>query len=115
MVLVQSEKIDRRGTIAPAKMNSYSLGATAPVGAGLLRAAISRYDLKNSASDANKFVVGYVYNLSKRTAVYADVARINSKGAASYNFTALGGSLALPTVAAGGNTTGFALGVKHAF
>jgi len=116
MVLLQTEKVDGRAAIAEFKINTYSIGATAPLGAGLLRAGVSRYDLKNSNNDANKFAIGYVYNLSKRTAVYADVARINNKGAATYTFGGIGGSLtgsAAP--AAGGNATGVAVGVKHAF
>lgn len=114
MVLVQTEKIDGRGAIASAQMNSYSLGATAPLGAGVLRAALTRYDLKNSANDAHKLVVGYVYNLSKRTAVYGDIARIDNKGSAAYNFTAMGGAT-LPGATAGGHVTGVGLGVKHVF
>ena len=115
MVLVQSEKQAGRTGIADFKLNTYAIGATAPLGAGVLRAQVSRYDLKNSANDANKVAIGYVYNLSKRTAVYADVARINNKGLAQYTFGGLGGSLNTGTVTGGGNVTGVAVGVKHSF
>jgi len=116
MVVVQSEKIDGRTGVPEFKLNTYSIGATAPLGAGLLRAGVSRYDVKDSNNDANKFAIGYVYNLSKRTAVYADIARINNKGSSTYTFNGLGGSLGgavAPT--AGNNATGVAVGVKHAF
>jgi len=119
MILVQSEKIDGRTAGAAAvgdfKLNTYAIGATAPLGAGVLRASVSRYDVKNSSNDANKFAIGYVYNLSKRTAVYADVSRIANKGAAQYTFGGLGGSLATGTVTGGGDVTGVAVGVKHSF
>jgi len=116
MVLFQQDKIDGRGAIGEYKQNTYLIGLTAPLGAGLLRASASRYDNKNNGNDANKFAIGYVYNLSKRTAVYADVARINNQGGAQYTFGGLGGSLGgvgAPT--AGGNATGVSVGVKHAF
>jgi len=119
LVLLQTEKIDGRtagaATVGEFKLNTYAIGATAPLGAGVLRASVSRYDVKNGNNDANKFAIGYVYNLSKRTAVYADIARINNKGAAQYTFNGLGGSLGSVTPTGGGNATGVAVGVKHSF
>ena len=114
MVFFQQDKIDGRATVGQFKLNTYAIGATAPLGAGVLRAQVSRYDNKNNSQDANKFSLGYVYNLSKRTAVYADVARINNGGSGVYNFTGVGGlSNGNPT--AGGNATAVAVGVKHSF
>jgi predicted porin len=119
MLLVQSEKQDGRGAVSEFKLNTYAIGATAPLGAGVLRASVSRYDRKDAGAlgnnDANKFAIGYVYNLSKRTAVYADVARIANKGGSTYGFGGLGGSLGGAVPVAGGNATGVAVGVKHAF
>ena len=95
------------------KLNTLLIGATAPLGAGELRASVARYDLKNSNADANKFAIGYGYNLSKRTQVYTTVARISNKGAANY---AVGGAgLAGVAPAAGRNSTGFDIGVRHSF
>jgi len=55
------------------------LGLTAPIGPGNLKFAFSRLDPNTSAgnttlanSQATKIGLGYDYNLSKRTAVYAD-------------------------------------------
>jgi len=114
MLLIQNEKIDGRGGVAAMEMNSYSVGATATVGAGVLRAAVTRYDRRNSGNDANKFAVGYVYSLSKRTSLYADLSRIANQGAAVYSHTAIGGAT-LPAATPGGNVSGVALGVTHAF
>lgn len=56
------------------------LGATAPVGAGMLRASYSRVQFESGQhlgdASASKLALGYVHHLSKRTAFYATVARI---------------------------------------
>ncbi|MCZ2497289.1 porin [Xylophilus sp. Kf1] len=114
MAFFQQDKIDGRATIGDYKLNTLAIGATAPLGAGVLRAQVSRYDLKNSGNDATKVSLGYVYNLSKRTAVYADVARLNNKGNAVFNFQGVGG-LTNGNPTAGGNATAVAVGVKHSF
>jgi len=107
MVLLATE----RG--AGRRIDLLEIGATAPVGAGELRAAVSRFDLKDSANDSRKFAVGYGYNLSKRTQVYATVARVSNSGSATRGISING--LASPGVAAGGNSTGYEMGVRHTF
>jgi predicted porin len=52
-----------------------------------------------------------VYNLSKRTAMYASAARISNKGGAA--FTVLAGTAS--SGLAGHNSTGFNLGLRHSF
>jgi predicted porin len=88
------------------------IGALVPVGAGEIRASYSTYEIDfGGAADprARQLALGYVHNLSKRTAVYATLARVrNSNGAA----VALNGA----TLGAGGNSsTGFDLGIRHSF
>ena len=81
-----------------------------PVGAGEIRLAYSQYKFDTPLGDpkVKKMAVGYVHNLSKRTAVYATVARVrNSNGAAS----ALNGAGVNPN----GSSTGFDLGIRHSF
>lgn len=96
------------------KREVYELGATAPIGAGELRAAISTFRNKNvDNADSNKFAVGYGYNLSKRTQVYATVARVNNDGLAARGLAQSG--LTSPTIAAGRNVTGYEIGVRHSF
>jgi predicted porin len=91
-----------------------SLGVV--LGQGRIRAAYSRYDVKNSSNDWNKLAVGYLYNLSKRTATYATYARISNKGVANKvvanNGLGFGASLAGVTL---NNASGFEFGVRHAF
>lgn len=96
------------------QLNSLLIGATAPIGAGELRATVARYDMKDSANDFNKFALGYGYNLSKRTQVYGTVARLTNKGAGTRSLSA-DGLATLAPIRAGGNSNGFEIGIRHAF
>ncbi len=114
--LYQSEKIGGRGTIGDFKFETLAVGATAPIGAvGLLRAQVARYNQANSSNDFNKFSIGYIYSLSKRTQIYADIARISNKGASTAALSNLSASINSPTPTAGGNSTGYIVGIKHTF
>ncbi|QHI98920.1 porin [Xylophilus rhododendri] len=98
------------------KMDMYLIGATAPLGAGELRVAFStiqRKDLDNA--DSKKLAIGYGYNLSKRTQVYATIARVSNDGAAARGLAVSSSSLASPTIANGANVTGYELGLRHSF
>ena len=56
--------------------------------------------------------MGYVYDMSKRTAVYGTAAFMKNKNNAAFK---LGGSgLSLDPVA-GKNQSGFQVGIRHAF
>ena len=98
---------------AGAKIAAIEVGIVAPVGAGEIRAAYSRYDLKNSSNDWNKLGLGYVHNLSKRTAVYAQFARVSNKGGAT--MAVANNGLSAGAAAAGGSSNGYEFGVRHAF
>ncbi|WP_447746810.1 porin [Variovorax boronicumulans] len=58
-------------------------GVNVPLGAGVVRASYARVRFVNGLglpdgnSSVNKLALGYVHNLSKRTALYASVARIH--------------------------------------
>lgn len=95
------------------KVNAYALGASAPVGAGEIKAQYALYDQKAIDSKAHQISLGYVHNLSKRTALYGTVAYLKNKDASN---------LALPTKGlkvegpgAGENQTGVQLGIRHSF
>ena len=97
---------------------SYLLGVIAPVGVGEIHASWARSDLSNSPNGANLYAVGYVYNLSKRTALYATVADIKNKGAQNYSVsrgTISGPSSITALPAAGGNSRGAEFGIRHFF
>jgi predicted porin len=108
--------------------NGYLIGATVPVGAGMIRASYSTVRYNEGAAGitgedprANKFAIGYVHNLSKRTALYATVARVNNRNDLAYT-----GSLTAASTTGYGSTgvsysgvprssTGYDFGIRHAF
>ncbi|RLJ38606.1 porin [Acidovorax sp. 106] len=94
------------------KFQSYLLGLTAPVGPGTVRVSYNDVDKKNSADDGQKFAIGYVYDLSKRTALYGTLAHVKNKGAATFGATPGGLSF---TQAQGKNANGYEFGIRHSF
>ncbi len=90
------------------RSNTYMLGATMPLGAGELKGSYSWGNSTNDGLDGYQLALGYVYNLSKRTALYTTYSYISNSGkTASYT---IGNN---PGV--GNNTYGFDFGVKHSF
>jgi predicted porin len=100
---------DEVKSVANPKQTSWLLGGLVPVGAGEVRLSYVRTNVSGTSNDADLIALGYVHNLSKRTAVYTTFARINNKGAGTlfHNGRA--------TTVAGGNVKGFDLGLRHAF
>jgi predicted porin len=94
------------------KERRWLVGASAPLGQGEIRASYQRSDLRSapvSGDDADQIAVGYVYNLSKRTALYTTVSHIKNKGAQDFRV----GGIAGPTP--GGKSTGVEGGLRHSF
>ena len=96
-----------------AKVSAWELSAVAPMGAGELRAAYSKYDVANSANDWNKFAMGYGYNLSKRTQLYTTYARVSNKG--TQNRTVANNGLSAGAGVAGAGSNGYEFGIRHSF
>jgi predicted porin len=105
---------------SPRKHTTYLIGAVVPLGQGELKLA---FDKANEAGgtaaqnerDADMIAVGYVYNLSKRTALYGQYARINNKGGAdgaSYQVSAINGSAGTTP---GTKSQGVEFGMRHSF
>jgi len=105
---------DQSGALgAPASFDGdgWQIGGMIPVGAGEIKLAYSTYkvDLNGgNEPEAKKWAIGYVHNLSKRTAVYATYAHVNNDGGASVS---LGGSL----TGAGDSSSGVDVGLRHSF
>ena len=104
------------------KVNGLLIGATAPIGAGLIRASFStaRVSLPGADPRADKFALGYVHNLSKRTALYATYAHVNNKnfGANVPGISANAGTGSSPLAYGAGtpsSSNGYDFGVRHAF
>jgi predicted porin len=97
----------------------YLIGATMPIGVGLIRFAYSQVTLDDTAvlgaqPKASKWALGYVHNLSKRTALYTTVAQINNKN--GYDLGMPGG----PVFVTGGTfqprtSRGFEVGMRNVF
>jgi predicted porin len=95
-----------------------NLGATVPVGPGLIRASVGRADLSGGTAgsttadnaDATLLAIGYVHNLSKRTAFYATYSQIDNKGA---QVMAVGSTT--PALPGGQKSSGIEFGVRHSF
>ena len=91
----------------------YLLGALVPVGAGEIRVAYSRYKVELGTNPTSKkLALGYVHNLSKRTALYTTFARVTNSGGATGSAQPGTGA---GNPAANGSSTGFDFGVRHSF
>ena len=62
------------------RSNTYMLGATMPMGAGELKCSYTWGNSTNDGLKGNQIALGYVYNLSKRTALYTTYSYINNDG-----------------------------------
>jgi predicted porin len=101
-------------------VDGYLLGVTVPVGAGLIRASYGhvKYDYNLPFSNtgdpkADQLAVGYVHNLSKRTALYTTVAYIKNKNGA--NLTTGGPAFVTGGVFTPKTSIGYDFGIRHAF
>jgi predicted porin len=112
--------------------NGGLVGVTVPLGPGLIRASYSVVKYNNTSNinqltglfadpKADKFALGYVHNLSKRTALYAMVGYIDNKDGAAL---IVGGPAfyTTPIVVNGvsfrpqaDHSVGYDIGIRHAF
>ncbi|MCJ0765213.1 porin [Variovorax terrae] len=92
--------------------SSYLLGATIPLGVGYIPVSLIKTKRNNAAqANAEQLAIGYVHNLSKRTAVYTTYARVNNHNGAAFS---VGGSAPIAGVA-NAKATGIDLGIRHSF
>lgn len=97
---------DSRGSIDG---KGWVAGGLVPVGAGEIRFAYSRYQIDTAGDPTTKKLsLGYVHNLSKRTALYATWAHVSNSGGASF---ALNGAVTGPNR----SSSGYDLGLRHSF
>lgn len=89
----------------------FLIGGLVPVGAGEVRLAYSTYKIDTVGADprANKLALGYVHNLSKRTALYATYAHVNNKNGAGVALN--GATLSNPN----DSSNGYDFGIRHSF
>ena len=106
------------------KFKTFGLGVTAPVGAaGEVKVAYNNYRLSPNAGKtqkADQLSLGYVHNLSKRTALYGTYAYMKNSnktiGGQKVNLgLGLNGAMAGAGLKDGEKQHGLQLGVRHAF
>ena len=101
------------------KENRGSFSAVVPIGQSEIHAGYSLSKLNNSGTTTkiDQFALGYVYNLSKRTALYTTASRLNNKNGTHNSVAGGTAQTAAPTGTAGGSfkSTGFEAGLRHFF
>ena len=109
---VSREKYDVAG-VGETTAKGFLIGTLIPVGAGEIRASYGRVKLDTAGADprAAQLALGYVHNLSKRTALYATVARIKNKDGAAMAIIPSGGPAGITNASA----SGYDLGIRHSF
>lgn len=106
---VKLEGMVSRDNTGAADGKGWLAGAAVPIGVGEARAAYSSYTIETAARPTSKkAALGYVYNLSTRTATYVTWARVSNSGNAS---SALNGAATAPNQP----SSGFDVGLRHAF
>ena len=87
----------------------YYAGASHPMGAFTVDAQVARRDTKGSSADVTLIVARLTYALSKRTAVYTSIGRMDNDGSSTVALD-VGG-----TAAAGVAQNGVMVGMRHSF
>lgn len=98
---------DKNGAVSG---KGWLLSGWVPVGAGQVLASYSQYELSSALAnpEGKKIALGYIHQLSKRTALYGTWARLKNSGGAAL---ALNGAATAPNSSA----TGLDLGIRHTF
>jgi len=100
------------------KLSRYGIGAVAPVGVGQIRVMYTHANAAGTtgtrvnvdANDADQIALGYVHNLSTRTALYGTFAYVKNKGRAAFAVAAT-----TPALVAGTRSSGLEFGLRHSF
>jgi predicted porin len=97
----------------PFENKGYLLGVTVPVGPGTFKAAYSETEFATAtaAPKVAQIAVGYVYDLSKRTSVYAHYSQVDNDAGQAKTASSSGPT---PT-STGFKSTGYELGLRHSF
>ncbi len=100
---------DQVDTVAGLAGRGAQIGGVYRIGVGEVKVQWSNYQTTAAGHpETRKLSLGYVHNLSKRTALYGTYAHVRNSGGAT---TALNGA----ATAANQSSSGFDLGVRHSF
>jgi len=97
----------------PRQLKTYELSVGVPLGASVINASYTGAKYSGNTTGtfigkANQFSLQYIYNLSKRTALYGTVARLSNKDGATFGLGDL-------PVGASNSVNGANVGVRHSF
>ncbi|MEG0719724.1 MAG: porin [Comamonas sp.] len=114
LAFYKNTKYNEVATGDDATLKTYNLGVSVPVGAaGEVKATYNNYKISDNGGKANQFSLGYVHNMSKRTALYGTYAYLKNKDGAGFGlngaFTGVNGAND------SGKMHGVQVGVRHAF
>lgn len=119
MGIFQRERMDRIGTAAPFEFQTIALGLIARVGAGNILATYAHQENRTAGANNgfNKLGLGYVHNLSRRTALYVQAAVLKNKGTGTAVVNGMSSSIPVSVVGMtpGGQSSGYSFGIKHVF
>jgi len=105
-----------------AKQTNYVIGGTMPLGQGTIAASYVQADASGRLAaggasvdnvDATQWAIGYVYNLSKRSALYATYSAIDNDSGG--RFTVSGKPAVPASHKSGFSSDGYEFGLRHAF
>lgn len=103
------------GTNTSIDRDAYGIFAVLPLGPGAVHAWYIKADDWSDRDDsgADFFAIGYYYNLSKRTILYAQYANMDNDNFGRYRLGAGPGNRLTPST--GADPEAFSLGVRHTF
>jgi predicted porin len=102
------------------------VGATVPLGPGTVKVSYNRATIGGQSTgvsglgngSARMLALGYVYDLSKRTAIYTTAARISNSAGTQFTVGGQGNGpsmLVNGQFLAGQTSTGYEVGIRHRF
>ncbi len=97
-----------------------SVGMTVPMGQGTFKVSYTKSSGTGVAAtpdqyDATLIGLGYVYNLSKRTSLYASYGNVNNGGSVTSGANYTAGSAGPAGIKRGESSTGYEFGITHSF
>jgi predicted porin len=109
--------------VGNAEQETWLIGGVIPMGQGEIHVSYVSTDISGTtAAGANlngnggdQFAIGYVYNLSKRTALYGTYSQISNDGASRFSVGNLTNVTGNGFTAGGQKSTGYEFGLRHAF
>jgi len=111
-----------RGEFIDRKQKQTAVGVTAPVGPGTAKFSYLKASYNAAATaaglgldDATHVTLGYDYPLSKRTVVYGVWSRVSNDGVGAFTVAYGNGPSTAAGVTPGGNSSGYAIGIRHSF